>query len=291
MAKAYITASKRKGSVGGETYSVVKGQTIVKAKPVQVANPRSAGQMTQRSLFIDAVRFFQHSNQNYFKLAFEDKKQTESDYNAFMRSNAKLGVNITKKMSDDPRFPALGAWMVAKGSIASPAVSFYGDNYMLTADGLTSSNTTIGQLSAALKASYQLNESDIVTIVFASSQLSAVDTDTLECTYKGSSAVVWEVKQFKINSTSSTLISDVLGSDWSAHNGALWFNDEDRETACGLFVVFSRNTAAGLKVSTSRMIPNSIAAGIITSMQQPAFIEKVLADWNTSSEAILQGGL
>lgn len=291
MAKAYITASKRKGSVGGETYSVVKGQTIVKAKPVQVANPRTVGQMTQRSLFIDAVRFFQHSNQNYFKLAFEDKKQTESDYNAFMRSNAKLGVNITKKMSDDPRFPALGEWQSARGSLPSAEVVINFRGFKIKVEGLASSDTTIGQLSAALKTAYSLNESDIVTIVYMKSQLSDIDEDTLECTYASNKAVSWIIRQFKINSTSSALISTVLPG-WEAQTDSITMGEgTDYTLANAVFCVFSRNTAAGLKVSTSTVLPNETAAGIITKMRTSAFVEKVLADWNTSSEAILQGGL
>lgn len=291
MAKAYITASKRIGSVGGETYSVVNGQTIVKAKPIAVANPRTTAQMAQRSLFLGGVRFYQHANQAFFKLAFEDKRQTESDYNAFMRTNAKLGVNLTKKMGDDPRFPALGNWICTKGSLASPAVTSQTTMYTLDIAAASSQVTTIGGLTPLIKEKYGLRELDIVTIVKITSSLKSVSSSTLEPVYVGSSAPSWDIRQFKLDSTSTEPLSNYGFDTLESGDDALTIRASSMTNAGACIISFSRNTASGLKVSTSTICNNDVASGIITQMQDAAFVEKVLATWDVSADAILQGSL
>lgn len=299
MAKAYLTASKRIGSVGGETYSVVKGQTIVRAKPISVANPRTVNQMLQRSIFLDAVRFYQHSNQNFFKMAFEDRRQTESDYNAFMRTNSNRGVHVTKAMGDNPFFPALGTWTISRGSLPSAQCEWptegnpifmvnIGDKLGIEPQEIPN----MGVVSTLLKAKYGLREGDIVTVGIIYSSLTDVNENTLEPVFENPIAPQWFLSQFRIDSTSSVPPSTYnLMALIQEDGSAVIATDIPTLAASAGFCVFSRNTDSGLKVSTSDIVLNASATTIIEKMQQSSFIERVIADWSASEGAILQGSL
>lgn len=298
MAKAYLTASKRIGSVGGETYSVVKGQTIVRAKPISVANPRTVNQMLQRSIFLDAVRFYQHSNQNFFKMAFEDRRQTESDYNAFMRTNSNRGVHVTKAMSDNPFFPALGNWTISRGSLPSAQCEWIplGNPLFLVHCGETVAEQreieTIGEVCGFLKSKYSLREGDIVTVGLVTSSLMDVNENTLEPVFENPIAPQWFLNQFRIDTTSTVPVTTYNLNAAVMEDGSVVIAiDTPTLAACAGFCVFSRNTDGGLKVSTSDIVLNASATTIINKMQQSSFIERVVADWSASEGAILQGSL
>ena len=298
MAKAYLTASKRIGSVGGETYSVVKGQTIVRAKPISVANPRTVNQMLQRSIFLDAVRFYQHSNQNFFKMAFEDRRQTESDYNAFMRTNSNRGVHVTKAMGDNPFFPALGNWTISRGSLPSAQCEWEstGNPIFIVNIGEDSGDPheiqTMGEVCEYLKSKYGLREGDIVTLGLVVSSLLDVNENTLEPVFENPIAPQWFLIQFRIDTTSTVTVDTYnIGAALTDTGAVVMGIDAPTMAASAGFCVFSRNTDSGLKVSTSDIVLNASATTIINKMQQSSFIERVVADWSASEGAILQGSL
>lgn len=298
MAKAYIVASKRIGSVGGETYSVVKGQTIVKAKPVSVANPRTKAQVLQRAVFMDAVKFFKHSNQNLFKFAFEDKKPTESDYNAFMRHNSGDGIMITKSMGKQPGAAFIGQFLVSQGSLPAPYYEF-DDNaapfLQISSENISQSITTFGQLSTQLKSYYGLNEGDIVTMLFIKSNVTEIEygPTEAECKYlfldDEPTEPVWSIVQFVIDTESSVL----LNTKHLIHSaGTKWVGSDDwnaEDVASSFAVIFSRKSADGLKVSSSTLATNEIANEIIEMNALEGTREMIYAAWKSAEDAILEG--
>lgn len=292
MAKAYITQSKRIGSVGGETYSIVKGQCIVRSKPVSVANPRTYAQMEQRSIFVDAVRFFQHANQNLFKFAFEDKRSTESDYNAFMRANAKSGVNISPSMSGDYRFPAIGNWLLTSGSLQGIENDFDEGVFSIQFQtAATAAISTVGQLSTKLLADYpNLKEGDIVTAVFIESMAMEFSEEDLRVQYAGDAAPSWTIAQFRINSTSAAALATVgLQTAASGANTIAFVKELDEGLVGGCALIVSREVPGGVKVSTSNILNNAAAATFIAAFNRNK--ARIIAEWGLSDPAILQGSI
>lgn len=298
MAKAYLTASKRIGSVGGETYSVVKGQTIVRAKPVSVANPRSPKQIWNRSGFITAVEFFKHGVQNLFKFAFEDKKSFESDYNAFMRNNAKLGIHVTPELREDLRFPMIGNWMLSKGSLVQPSYSIDANGQVhFAVKGYTpSANATIGQLSNAVLAQYpDLRTGDIVTFLYIYSECIGLKT-TAVAQYQNDDAKTpqWHIIQFRIDPSSTDKISDALPGSAPAEGTAADFcfwEDTTDATATGCAVIFSRESDGGLKVSTSIIANGPETLNMMENAGTIQYYRSVLAAWRAADASILQGSI
>lgn len=292
MAKAYITQSKRIGSVGGETYSIVKGQCIVRSKPVSVANPRTYAQMEQRTIFVDAVRFYQHANQNLFKFAFEDKRSTESDYNAFMRQNAKNGVNISPSMSADYRFPAIGNWLLTSGSLQNLPHTNDEGHLAIEFDTLpTAAITTVGALSSKLVEDYPwLKDGDIITGVYIQSSAFEFSEEDLRIGYSDDVAPQWTVLQFRINTASAATLASVGVLDVASGDGDVKFVNELNEDNVGaLALIVSREVPGGVKVSTSSIVNNSKAEIFITAFARNK--ARIIAEWGLSDPAILQGSI
>ena len=117
MGKYYGTGGKRRGSVGNETYAIVKGTNVVKAKIIQVNDAKTPDQIEQRSKLQNAVKAFQNMTPDFLKRCFEDKKQKQSTYNAFVSHNAKMAQPFFKKYSDDKNIIGIGKFQVSYGSL------------------------------------------------------------------------------------------------------------------------------------------------------------------------------
>lgn len=286
------TAGKRIGSVGNETYSVVKGQNVVREKPAQVANPRTYAQMEQRSIFIDAVRFYEHANKNLFKFAFEDKRSYESDYNAFMRANAKNGVNISPSMSSDYRFPAIGNWLLTSGSLQGVDFSIAEDEFRIDLKHAPSSLvTTVGGLSAMILQNYpNLANGDIITMLHIKSSAMDFSEEDLRVQYDGQEAASWNIWQFRINTSSSALLSTVNINDIVEGDAfATIKSDIDQDKVEGVAVIVSREVPGGIKVSTTSVVNNAMANTFLTAFARNK--ARIIAEWGLSDPAILQGSI
>ena len=78
------------GRVGGNVYYMNKGQNIARELAPAISNPQTAAQQEQRMRWANLVSFYR-VNQPWMKRgAFESKKQTWSDYNAFVSANSKI---------------------------------------------------------------------------------------------------------------------------------------------------------------------------------------------------------
>ena len=119
MSKGNVLLGMARGAVGDIVFSRLKGQQVARARNRQPANPRTSSQMYQRALFTDAVKFYTRGRRNLFQFAFENKKENESDYNAFMRENAKRGVVISKAAFDNYGYPALGNFIMSKAFLSA----------------------------------------------------------------------------------------------------------------------------------------------------------------------------
>lgn len=141
-----------KKRIGGTVYYVNKGQTLWRELAPTVTNPRTPAQMSTRVRLANLVQLYK-AGRGWMKAAFENKKQTQSDYNAFVSANlANANVYLTKQQV------AAGAGVVApvvitKGSL--PPIALIAQGVELISD-LKIGNlvdideVTVGVLSQAL---------------------------------------------------------------------------------------------------------------------------------------------
>lgn len=283
-----------RGSVGDVTFSRSKGQQVARARNRQPANPRTIAQSMQRSLFANTVKFHSKGVQQLFKFAFEDRRPSESDYNAFMRHNINASVRISKFASESALYPAIGKWMMSYGSLRAVDLKHGGgpnnNKWFMAAPSANSNMTTYGDFADVLRSDYGLMQDDIITLVHITAiGCTAVNMPSI---YEPSGAqpVQWTFYQFRLDSSSTESVAGMLTFD----NGRIMFNRSDVSTDSyiqGFAVIFSRPRSEGLLVSTSYLIGNDAFETVFEAAQDSAYIEQVLNSWQTAEQAILQGSL
>lgn len=301
MAKGNMLLGKSRGSVGDVTFSQINGQQIARARNRNPANPRTLKQCFQRGRFAAAVKFYTRGTQALYKFAFENKRQTESDYNAFMRENVKIAPAISKAAFDNYDYPVFAPFIMSKGSLA-PLDTRQDDNAIMLVinpheEGV--SITTIGELSTILLTDEAFQVGDIITFVMINS---AYNGDVPSVTAEGSGKATWSIKQLIINPDDTATIASVIGYgvttytfDGEVYNTlAIMPNTTNYDAGVA---IHSRNTAQGLKVSTQQLMLSVDSGDAYQDSQAGAYKEAVAVSWKTAGavdmqpEAILQGSI
>lgn len=303
MAKGNMLLGYSRGSVGDVTFYRDGGEQRARARNRKPNNPRSNRQMYQRAKFAGAVKFFKQSLANFYKMAFENKKPNESDYNAFMRVNLAQSPLMSKTAYDKAGYPAIGHWTIAQGSM--PTLQFFknygtGENKLavilpVQTEEMISNNTTIGEFSAILINSGLYMPGDIFTVVRVRVDADAATLATLPtATPEGNWNSYWFVTQIILDTADTRKVgTELLRED----AGELLFKNTDGNIYIansgddGFSLVTTRNTPNGLKASNSEIVVTDTIEAAITTAQGDNYKNAVLADWKVSGENILQGAL
>lgn len=307
MAKGNMLLGYSRGSVGDVTFYRAGGSQRQRARNRQPNNPRTAKQMTQRSKFANAVKFFKQINTGFFKYAFEDRKTNESDYNAFMRHNVVNSGYIGAQASKIADWPALGLWQLSAGSLPEIVAPFPQPQDVTAGIAfdlgvtLTNNVNTVGDLSTELINGNPSvwRSGDILTYVVYratnANTLPTVDTEEDHRAYASYGQLI-------LNESDTTALLDIVatvgglpfalaadsdglkvqGNDSGAQT--IWDND-----FIGISVIHSRNSANGLLVSNSTMVYNRAELPLLAMSDSGAYYSAVIADWQASADAILQG--
>lgn len=287
MSKGSMFWNLARGKVGSIVISVNKGQVITRQYQPNVSNPRTRPQILQRAKFANCVEFYKRATSNFFRFAYEDKRQNESDYNAFMRHNVTSNVGLLKYDQTKGNFPAIASqWVLTSGSLAEvslldvrtakPYLSIPTGNY--TAQ-------TIGALSQSLVDSYNLAAGDIVTIVRVTSPVTALTSPIPQNPPK------WELAQFVVKTTDGTPLENVMQGISLESGKGLILDSAARDYFALYGVVFSRKTSSGLTVSTSILEPNAVAYDLYSKTRDTAWQTECYTSWNAAGEAVLEGSL
>jgi len=304
MAKGNMLNGTVKGRIGGAVYYVKQGEQNIVKYNKEIANPRTGRQMYQRARFSNAGRFFTRGRQNYFKFAFEGKKQSQSDFNAFMAHNINRSVLISRSALQIEGYPAIGKFIMSQGSL-QPVQNRIVNDYWQAAFGVAmpeGSITTIGQLSRLLINTGNYELGDILTFVFIWTSGSAYIPSAQPM---GTANTTWHLKQFILNPTDSTPLSNyemrAVSRTWGDQNLLTLTDLEDSEILAtsysGFCCVHSRNTRSGLKVSTQELALGESMEEAYEYAQTSEYIDSVIADWQStgnitySPDAILKGSL
>lgn len=299
MSKGSLFFGNARGKLGQVVLSTVKGQQIARAWQPKVANPRTTSQQIQRAKFANTVKFYRRATSNLFKFAFEDKKKTESDYNAFMRHNVDVATIVKRSYYDNIYYPAIGFnWLMSYGSLGdlTPVTNGNsGDTTFLRdvpIEGTTEgANITIAQVSQAFVDNRKAVNGDYVTFVTIKSSLANADDIP-------SSAPQWSITQIKIdtNNTSDKFLSVLQSQDPNMGVSFLQSDNNNfiavKATGAAWFAaIHSRVTTGGVLVSTSRLSGNMKAFLIVEEYDQPSYKDAALVSWERQTSPILKGSI
>lgn len=301
MSKGSSYWGTARGKIGNTVVSVVRGQRIERAYQPNVLNQRSVKQMVQRAKFFNAVGFYKQSNQAFFKMAFEDKRATESDYNAFMRHNTRIALLSSRTVVNQGTETAFATpypsnWMISQGSLAPIDVKMGSGGILFSVTGATAQTATVGALSTLLIATGNYQAGDILTFVqylTAVTGASADDGVNKDATFLYGSQIYaprFEIKQFVLSTSDTTQLS-TLGITFSADDSAMLaqFDNEKGQFSMGAIVISRLGTT--LKVSDAFMTPDEDSEAVLNDMDGNGWRESVLQQWKTSEKAILEGAL
>lgn len=286
-----------KGKVGNLVLYTRMGSQITRAYQSTVKNPKTSGQMLQRAKFSNAVKFYQKAVQHFFKFAFQDQKQTETAFNAFMRHNVDRACLLRKDEVNDPYFPAFGRWQMSQGSLAAPMVpKFNNDNALFANTGIKGTEKTVADLSSVL-IGQGYHVGDIITFVCISSLVTSVDFD-LSNYYDSGNLLQpqWDIRQLIVSPSDQTAISDIpsLGPSvgvLSAVNGGLQFAFTNPQFSNAAAVIATRKGSGVTYASNAELVPNSVTLAMINATTTTAWIAEVTASWQSQGDAILQGSV
>lgn len=286
-----------KGRVGNLVLYTRKGSQITRAYQSTVKNPKTSGQMLQRAKFSNAVKFYQKAVQHFFKFAYQDQKQTETAFNAFMRHNVDRACLLRKDEVNDPYFPAFGRWIMSQGSLAAPMVPKFSDFDCLFANtGIKGTEKTVADLSSIL-IGQGYHVGDIITFVCICSLVTSVDFD-LSNYYDSGNLLQpqWDIRQLIVSTSDQTAISDIpsLGpsvGELYVSEGGLSFDFTNPQYSNAAAVIATRKGSGVTYASNAELVPNPVVLAMINATTTTAWIAEVTASWQSQGDAILQGSV
>lgn len=268
--------------------------------------------MYQRGKFQDAVGFYKRAMANFFKLAYEDKKPNETDFNAFMRYNTNKGRVYSKQMISlaSPAIPYMGDWLMSVGSLPSVDVVRSDANLAinLTMNNYVEATSTMGSFFTALLAEHPtLQNGDIMTIVRIITGGELASPDDLEDKTVGNIPCIlidpsydepplWLVDQYVIDTNSTELLKNqrwftqYSNSLFSLQLDAVSGDFDSTAVACAAAVIISRKTANGLLTSTTPLVWNEHGKQMLDDMAKDNWLQGQRKAWG-SSNVILAGAL
>ena len=293
------------GKIGNTVVRVRKGVRVESAYQPNVSNPRSSGQVVQRGKFSDAVGFYKRAMANFFKMAFEDKKTNETDFNAFMRHNVSRAYVYSRQMvkGGEGALPYIGKWLLTYGSLYSPEVNSSASGITVPILSGSSEDTLAGSFTDWISLGYA-QEGDILTIVrvMTSADGAGADEYTDEAlgllpgfTYTDALPVgvgpVWRVNQYVIDTKNmATLAQQPWYKDTTGLINFADMGKAETNSARAAAVIITRKTANGLLCSTSQLVWNKAGEDMMTTMASEGWLEGQRKAWS-SQDVILAGAL
>lgn len=292
MSKGSMWWGNATGKVGQTVLSVLKGQQIARAYQPNVGNPRTEQQTLQRAKFATAVKFYKSATLGSFKFAFENKRPTESDYNAFMRVNKGSNLMINREGYANPNYPCVYPWKLSEGSLPAVNVaSTQGDNGVRFYLGQHDPGiTTVQQLARQLCVSNGLPGSTIFTFVLVSTGT----TDVRD--YGVESPALYQIAQFQDGMVDDTrtlqqFANELGNGDCTCPDGGVYVEFNIGGMVSALACIPSVQTANGLRVGASQLQLSSDAAEFMGNCIEAGYIAEALTSWGATGKAILQGSL
>lgn len=293
------------GKIGNTVVRVRKGVRVESAYQPNVSNPRSSGQVVQRGKFSDAVGFYKRAMANFFRMAFEDKKTNETDFNAFMRHNVSRAYVYSRQMvtGGEGALPYIGKWLLTFGSLYSPEVKSSTSGITVPMLAGATEDTLGGSFSSWIQEGI-VQEGDILTIVrvMTSADGAGADEYTDEAlgllpgfTYTDALPAgvgpVWRVNQYVIDTKNTSKLSQ---QPWYKDTtGLINFADMGKaatDSARAAAVILTRKTANGLLCSTSQLVWNKKGEDMMTAMATEDWLQGQRKAWS-SQNVILAGAL
>lgn len=311
MSKGNLFVGSGSGKVGNLVLANTKSGQVTRVYQPKVHNPKTYAQMYQRAKFADAVKFFKAATAGFFRFAFEDKSQNESDYNAFMRHNVTNAVPMSRELYLNNAVPAIGSvFQMSQGrlnlgatlSFATKTTAVAGgpaDDIQITLPGAAAAET-IGAVSKVL-IDGGLQAGDIITIVRIGSYVGLDEVQNPGTIAAGTLSPTWTIYQFVLNADDTTALTSVPAIGFGTSNGVRALTlGSDSEVLTASFdsgkaqwgaALVTRKSASGLLSCDSFLLGDSVAKSVESYVLTDAVVNNAVVSWGSNGAAILKGAI
>lgn len=270
------------GKLGESVLYRARGEQLQRAYIRNVANPKTTAQMSQRTQLYNIIAVYRAAI-SLFKLAFENKKSNQSDYNAFVGVNLNaVKVYIQKGMAQSGG-GVVAPYMITRGSLPSIQITGQGVGAVTNiglGDLVIDDTTSVAALTEALLANntnFQVGDQ--------LSYVSIIQSTNTNTGYPQLSATLYEITlsleddstvRSHIPAVGATSVDGFLGHGASIGSGAFAW-------------VLSRKKADGsLAVSTQRLIVT--ATTLYQSYADASAITRAVSSYDGQPDAFLTPG-
>lgn len=248
--KSLIVRGGRK-QIGGMVLYSRNGETVARELAAQISNPRTPDQMQQRVKLSNLVAFYR-ANRSWMKGAFENKKERESDYNAFVSNNISNTQVALAKSDVDSGAAIVGPYAITSGSLPKIEATLNGTNLtsnIYLGNFSITSATTVGQLSQAILA----NNNGIV----AGMQLSVIINLQQTVAATGVPYITVRAYELIIDPASTDLVTDSVPNNiltaTGSTNKVLTLDTSNLGDGGGAFIL-SQTTGGTTRVSSQSLV-------------------------------------
>ena len=248
--KSLIVRGGRK-QIGGMVLYSRNGETIARELAPQVSNPRTPAQMEQRVKLSNLVSFYR-ANAGWMKGAFENKKERESDYNAFVAANIGNSVVALSKADVAAGAAVVAPYKITSGSLPIVETVLNGSDLvsnLYVGAQTISSSTTIGALSSALLENNNGLEEGMQISVIINLQLAAAGTGVPYITARAYEMILDTQNTELVESVIPDGILKAVGST----NKALGIDTSNLGDGAAAFVI-SKTIGGRILVSTQSLV-------------------------------------
>lgn len=307
MAKGNIFLGFGRGKLGDIVLTRNAGEQVTRPRNRHPRNPQTPAQMFQRGSLATVSEMYIRGTRNFFKYAFMNKTAAQSEYNKFCQLN--IGrVPCNSKTALSQGAPAIGNFIMTEGSLQQIRIEKADTAFLIrmrnnVAPGAFSA-WTIGDVSRAFIETFGYQVGDIITYLDISCP--AVPYQTIRDMISGEALTsiagspLWDIKQFRLDTTSTELASTlgIFGNDSSDNVLELKTTYAMGEQYVeGITIVCSRNVKSNVLVSTSELLCNTATQVSIDLGMSNDWKEAVARYWvsqtgeNIAPVNILQGSL
>lgn len=307
MSKGNPFLGQARGKLGDIVLTRVGGEQVARSRNRHPRNPQTPAQMFQRGTLATVSEMYIRGTRNFFKYAFMNKTAAQSEFNKFCQ------INIGRVPCNSPSAlkagaPAIGNFIMTQGTLQQMHLEKTLESVVLrmrnnVAEGAFET-WTIGDVSKTFMETFGYQIGDIITVLdiySAATPYSTInDMIANEALTSIAGVATWDIKQFRIDPTSTELAStlNIFSAGSSDNVLALRGNYEMAATKVeGWAIVCSRNVKSGVVVSTSEVVCNTATQTAIDLGMSDEWKEAVARYWVPSSDNnidpinILQGSL
>ena len=237
--------------LAGAVWFQNKGQTLVRELPAAVSNPQTAAQMEQRAKLANLVAAYR-ANQFWMHWgAFQDKKETWSDYNAFVSANQAIAPVYMTKDSVAAGATVVAPYVVSSGTL--PRVNcvinvdtLISDIYV-AADFTINDATPVNTLSESILASNNLiQEGDQISVIIN------IQQSTADVPYITARAFELILDTEDTRTLAAIGLSGLFIAETQGGNNCLSVQMPSEQ--CAATIILSRESSTGLKVSSQTLV-------------------------------------